>query len=78
MFSKTKLNIKLAALLGILIIFLPPLWRAVVLGLGPAGSLKLVPGSSAEVNTAFLDGCPILSRMACTCTWLQTGPVGWV
>jgi hypothetical protein len=29
---------------------------------GPAASLESIPGSSSEVNTAFLDGCPILSR----------------
>jgi hypothetical protein len=29
---------------------------------GPASSLESIPGSSTEVNTAFLDGCPILSR----------------
>lgn len=29
---------------------------------GPAASVESVPGSSSEVNTAFLDGCPILSR----------------
>lgn len=29
---------------------------------GPASSLESVPGTSAELNTPFLDGCPILSR----------------
>jgi hypothetical protein len=29
---------------------------------GPATSLESIPGSSTEVNTAFLDGCPFLSR----------------
>jgi hypothetical protein len=29
---------------------------------GPAASIESLPGSSPEVNTAFLDGCPILSR----------------
>lgn len=29
---------------------------------GPATSLESLPGSSSEVNTPFLDGCPILSR----------------
>jgi ribosomal protein L24E len=28
----------------------------------PALSLESIPGSSSEVNTAFLDGCPILSH----------------
>ena len=28
----------------------------------PALSIESLPGSSSEVNTAFLDGCPILSR----------------
>jgi Tol biopolymer transport system component len=31
-------------------------------GWGAAASLESIPGSSSEVNTAFLDGCPILSR----------------
>jgi len=29
---------------------------------GPAASLESVPGTSSELNTPFLDGCPILSR----------------
>ena len=29
---------------------------------GPASSLESVPGTSSELNTPFLDGCPILSR----------------
>jgi Tol biopolymer transport system component len=29
---------------------------------GPAVSLESVPGTSSELNTPFLDGCPILSR----------------
>ena len=29
---------------------------------GPAVSLESVPGTSSELNTPFLDGCPMLSR----------------
>jgi len=29
---------------------------------GPAASLESVPGASTELNTPFLDGCPILSH----------------
>ena len=29
---------------------------------GPAVSLESAPGTSSELNTPFLDGCPILSR----------------
>jgi Tol biopolymer transport system component len=29
---------------------------------GPAASLESVPGASTELNTPYLDGCPILSR----------------
>jgi ribosomal protein L24E len=29
---------------------------------GPAANLESVPGTSSELNTPYLDGCPILSR----------------
>jgi WD40 repeat protein len=64
MFTNTKLNRKLVALLSLLIVIFatPALAAPSVADWAPAVSLESIPGSSSEVNTAFLDGCPILSR----------------
>jgi len=64
MFTQTQLNKKTVATLSILIIlFATPVFAAPSFSnWGPAASLESIPESSSEVNTAFLDGCPILSR----------------
>jgi Tol biopolymer transport system component len=64
MFAKRQWNMKVMMALAILIV----LGATSVLAApsysdwDPAASLESIPGSSSEVNTAFLDGCPILSR----------------
>ena len=64
MLARIRLNTKVMVMLGILIIvFATPALAAPSLSAWrPALSLESIPGSSSEVNTAFLDGCPILSR----------------
>jgi WD40-like Beta Propeller Repeat len=66
MFAKTYFSVKLmtvvAAIIILAVMAAPSLAAPSYSSWGPAASLESIPGSSSEVNTAFLDGCPILSR----------------
>ena len=64
MFAKTRLNKKISAVLAMLVVLVatPTLAAPSFSSWGPAASLESIPGSSLDLNTAFLDGCPILSR----------------
>ena len=64
MFAKIQSNSKVLAALAILLVLVttPALAAPTYSPWGTAESLESIPGSSSEVNTAFLDGCPILSR----------------
>lgn len=64
MSAKRQLNAGFLTTLVILIMLMvtPALAAPLPSSWGPAASLESIPGSSTEVNTAFLDGCPILSR----------------
>ena len=64
MFSKLQWNSKVLVALAVLVVLVatPALAAPTYAPWGPAASLETIPGSSSEVNTAFLDGCPILSR----------------
>lgn len=64
MFAEISFMKKIVAAIAILIILLatPALAAPFFSEWGPASSLESVPGTSSELNTAFLDGCPILSR----------------
>jgi Tol biopolymer transport system component len=64
MFAKIQSNKIYVVLLVIVIILLatPALAAPPYSAWSLSQSLESLPGSSTEVNTAFLDGCPILSR----------------
>lgn len=64
MSAKRRLNTRFLITLVILILLMvtPALAAPFPSSWGPATSLESILGSSTEVNTAFLDGCPILSR----------------
>ena len=66
MFAKThfsgKLVIVLAAIAIMVLAITPVLAAPSFSEWGPASSLESVSGASTELNTTFLDGCPILSR----------------
>ena len=64
MLTRTQLTIKVVAAFSILVVLgtTSALAAPSFSAWGPAASLESIPGSSSEVNTAFLDGCPILSR----------------
>jgi hypothetical protein len=64
MLTKIQLNKNIVAVLTIMLtVFATPVLAAPSSSAwSPAVSLESIPGSSSEVNTAFLDGCPILSR----------------
>jgi hypothetical protein len=64
MLVRSQLNRKLVAFFMFLIVLFatPALAAPSYSDWGAAASLESIPGSSSEVNTAFLDGCPILSR----------------
>lgn len=66
MFAKTHFSGKLVIVLtaiAIMVLAITPVLAAPSFShWGPAVSLESISGSSSEVNTAFLDGCPILSR----------------
>jgi hypothetical protein len=64
MFTKIRRNKNIVAVLTIMLIVVatPALAAPSYSDWSPALSLESIPGSSSEVNTAFLDGCPILSR----------------
>ena len=62
--TKRRMNLMFLSALTMLmlLIVMPTLAAPLPSGWGPAASLESIPGSSIEVNTAFLDGCPMLSR----------------
>lgn len=63
MFAKTHFSGKLVMVFAaVMILAVPALAAPVYSEWGPAASLESVPGTSSELNTAFQDGCPILSR----------------
>ena len=64
MFAKRRSKVVFLTILMILIMLMvtPALAAPLPSTWGLALSLESIPGSSTEVNTAFLDGCPILSR----------------
>src|SRR5688500_12935085 len=64
MFTKIQLhkNIVVVLTIMLLVVATPALAAPSFIAWSPALSLESIPGSSSEVNTAFLDGCPILSR----------------
>lgn len=64
MLTKIQLNKNIVAVLTIMLtVFATPVLAAPSSSAwSPAVSLESIPGSSSEMNTAFLDGCPILSR----------------
>jgi len=64
MFAKIQLNPKILVALAIMVALVatPALAAPSFSAWGPALSLESVPGTSSELNTPFLDGCPILSR----------------
>jgi hypothetical protein len=64
MLTKIQLNKNIVAVLTIMLtVFATPALAAPSFSAwSPATSLESIPGSSSEVNTASLDGCPILSR----------------
>ena len=64
MFAKRRSKVVFLTILMILIMLIvtPALAAPLPSTWGLALSLESIPGSSTEVNTAFLDGCPILSR----------------
>ena len=64
MFAKRQLNARfLTTVVSLMILMATPALAAPLpSSWSPATSLESIPGSSTEVNTAFLDGCPFLSR----------------
>lgn len=66
MFTKPYFSVKLmtvvAAAILLAVMAAPGLAAPSYSSWSSAASLESIPGSSSEVNTAFLDGCPILSR----------------
>src|SRR5512139_15510 len=64
MFAKRQLSTKIVMILVIMIILgaTSALAAPSFSAWSPALSVESIPGSSLEVNTGFLDGCPILSR----------------
>ena len=64
MFAKRRLNARFLTTVVILMMLIvtPALAAPLPSSWSPATSLESIPGSSTEVNTAFLDGCPFLSR----------------
>lgn len=57
-----KLVTVIATMIALAVLAAPSLAAPTFSDWAPAVSLESIPGSSSEVNTAFLDGCPILSR----------------
>lgn len=64
MFAKRRLNARFLTTVVILMMLMvtPALAAPLPSSWGLATSLESIPGSSTEVNAAFLDGCPILSH----------------
>ena len=64
MSAKRRLNagFLITLLLLFMLMVVPALAAPLPSSCGPAVSLESIPGSSSEVNTAFLDGCPNISR----------------
>ena len=62
MFAKRQLSTKIVMVLVIILGATSARAASSFSVWSPALSIESIPGSSSEVNTAFLDGCPILSR----------------
>jgi hypothetical protein len=63
MFTKTQLKRKFVVLSVLIIVFTTSaLASPSVSDWNPAASLESIPDSSSELNTSFLEGCPMLTR----------------